>query len=242
MAILSKLLTLPLELRHHIYSYMLLNGKVVHILSVNKTCRQISGLFLACRQLYLEASDYYYDFNTFRFFLREITCSSDMSALDEILTQSTRLGKIRNLQVEAIPGHRFSVKASSDWEENRRFDEQDVRWTHFTRQLTKACETQAAIRLKNLIVVDRLSYHILGPQCLDEKHVQPPELPPRIKDQMMELTRLMEPLKDMIGNITFEISPLGYVWPPIKDGLHRRMVSIPVLQTCKHGLHHGLTR
>ena len=238
MAVLSKLLTLPLEIRHHIYSHMLLNEQVVDIFAVNKTCRQISGLFLACRQLYVEASGYYYDFNTFQLLLHEVTFYSTKSIdHNKILTLSTLLGKIRNLHVEAVPRHRFSVQASSEREENRRFSAQAVFWRLFTKQLTKACETQVRNKLKNLTVVDRLSYHILRSQCSDEKHVQPPELPPRIKDQMMELTRLMDPFKDKIGKITIEVSQSRYVWPPKVPPEYppaHMIVSMPVPKTCKH--------
>ena len=61
----SSLLTLPLEIRQHIYSYLLINEcSGLFLWSYRDHSRYL--LSLTCRQLYLEVDDYYFAMNVFR--------------------------------------------------------------------------------------------------------------------------------------------------------------------------------
>jgi hypothetical protein len=61
---MSALLTLPLEIRQNIYSFLLINKYTKRFLhgDVNFSAHTLS---LTCRQLYIEALHYYYDHNVF---------------------------------------------------------------------------------------------------------------------------------------------------------------------------------
>ncbi|KAL2045204.1 hypothetical protein N7G274_002286 [Stereocaulon virgatum] len=61
---MSALLTLPLEIRQNIYSFLLINRYTKRFLhgDVNFSAHALS---LTCRQLYIEALRYYYDHNVF---------------------------------------------------------------------------------------------------------------------------------------------------------------------------------
>lgn len=65
MAATPTLLKLPLEIRQHIYSYLLINKYTKRFLGddVNFSAHVLS---LTCRQLYIEALEYYYKNNIFR--------------------------------------------------------------------------------------------------------------------------------------------------------------------------------
>ena len=60
------LLTLPMEIRCHIYSFLYLEHRLVDF-SRPKLYYTKTALYLACQQLYQETSKYYYSRNTFWF-------------------------------------------------------------------------------------------------------------------------------------------------------------------------------
>lgn len=64
------LLTLPLEVRCHIYSYIYLEGRIVEFLCP-KSHYTKTALFLSCRRLHRETLEYYYAKNTFSIPLRK---------------------------------------------------------------------------------------------------------------------------------------------------------------------------
>ncbi|CAD6582493.1 MAG: hypothetical protein ASARMPRED_000984 [Alectoria sarmentosa] len=102
MATPTTLLTLPLEIRLQIDSYMLVNDFIIDMIAANVTRPQDHGLFLACRQLHFEAFEYYYNANTFQLSLSDPTYSPH-EYLYGNATLMNRLGKMRNLHVEIAP-------------------------------------------------------------------------------------------------------------------------------------------
>ena len=97
----TTLLTLPTEIRLHIYSYALLNEDVIDMIAGNVPC---SGLFLSCRKLHSEAFEYYYEENTFQLSLCDPIYSPGRFHCGihpgGDLTLMKRLGNIRNLHLE----------------------------------------------------------------------------------------------------------------------------------------------
>lgn len=61
----SVLLSLPLEIRHQIYSYLLLNNRALSMFLDDMDKPLQKRLFRVCRQIRREAMDYYYIKNTF---------------------------------------------------------------------------------------------------------------------------------------------------------------------------------
>ena len=69
----SSLLTLPLEVRQHIYSYLLIN-KYPELFLWSYRNYSAYCLSLTCRQFYLEVLNYYYAKNVFRLSLIDYEC------------------------------------------------------------------------------------------------------------------------------------------------------------------------
>ena len=65
MATVLKLLSIPLEIRRHLYSYLLPNGLKINIVRDDMDGPLRISLIRVCRVIYLEATDYYYSMNTF---------------------------------------------------------------------------------------------------------------------------------------------------------------------------------
>ena len=74
------LLTLPLEIRWHIYSFLYLEHRIVNFL-LPKLCYTKTALYLSCQQLYQETLEYYYGRNTFSLHLRHPFVASDCRQL-----------------------------------------------------------------------------------------------------------------------------------------------------------------
>ena len=101
------LLALPLEIRQQIYSYLLINKHAKFLLrsDINFSAHALS---LTCRQLYIEALDYYYRKNVFRISLREPELAgaerfpSEIAAYSMIGAQclENRLKRVQHLEVE----------------------------------------------------------------------------------------------------------------------------------------------
>lgn len=214
MATPTTLLTLPLEIRNQIYSYMLLNDFIIDMIAANVTRPQEHGLFLTCHQLHFEAFEYYYDVNTFQLSLSDPTYSPN-EYLHGDFTLMKRLGDMRNLHVEIGAMERESVGVTS-CDVNVLRHEVERRWARFVQQLTHVHEGQVGPLLRSLIVVERCIRSHKSPlsKFSDEKPIQPPIALSMSKEMIMVLARLVEPLKDKVGKITIEIRS-RYVWTPV---------------------------
>lgn len=72
----THLLTLPVEVRWHIYSFMYIEDRIVNFLHP-KSLFIKTALSLSCQQLYQETLNYYYGQNTFSLPLRQRFAMSD---------------------------------------------------------------------------------------------------------------------------------------------------------------------
>lgn len=72
----NNLLTLPVKIRSHIYSFIYLEDRIVNFLHP-KSHYIKTALALSCQQLYQETLDYYYGKNTFSLLLRRPFAMSD---------------------------------------------------------------------------------------------------------------------------------------------------------------------
>ena len=88
----SPLFKLPLELRQHIYSHLLIHNSVTNITSTLNGKPLRDGFARSCRQLYHETREYYYANNTFLMQL-----NSHLEARPRILQH---LVHVQHLQVE----------------------------------------------------------------------------------------------------------------------------------------------
>ena len=213
MSISTTLLTLPLEIRHQIYSYMLLNENIIDMIAANVTRPQEYGLFLACRQLHFEAFDYYYNTNTFQLSLCDPTYSpSEYLHGDRILME--RLGSMRNLHVEIGPMKRKLVGNTSQDFHVLRY-EREQRWRRFVKQLADVHEGQAGWLLRSLVILARYTPRFpIQTDCLNDQPVRPPTHPPVFEKRVAALAQLVKILEDKVGNLTIEIRS-GYVWTPV---------------------------
>ena len=214
MASPASLLTLPLEIRDQIYSYMLLNEDIKDVIAANITRPQEHGLFLTCRQLYFETFEYYYNANTFQLSLCDPTYSPDVCLYGNS-TLMRRLGGMRNLHVEIGSMECKRVGDASGDVFVLRY-ENELRWRRFVKQLTDVHKGQVGWLLRSLVVLDRSSppderrYF----KCFNKKSESPPIDPSVFENKAMALKRLVEPLKGNVGEVTIEIRS-GYVWTPM---------------------------
>ncbi len=215
MASPTSLLTLPLEIRDEIYSYMLLNEDVKDVIAANVTRPQEHGLFLTCRQLYFEALKYYYNANTFQLSLCDPTYSPDVY-LHGDSTLMKRLGGMRNLHVEIGFMECKRVGDTSGDVFVLRY-ENELRWRRFVKQLIDVHEGQAGWLLRSLVVVDRSAPPVQRPSAyhLPNQVSESPPIDPSVSEnKAIALKRLVEPLDGNVGKVTIEIRS-GYVWTPL---------------------------
>ena len=138
----SRFLTIPLELRLHIYSYLLTNDAVVNIATQAMAEPLRNGIVRSCRQISDEMLDYYYTNNTFL-----LSLLNPVGLKPKLLQY---LSRMQHLQVE-FGGLTF---ASMD----RTFILESLtpqRCDWFLRNLRKAKRGQYGRVLKSLVAIDR---------------------------------------------------------------------------------------
>ena len=92
MASAPNFLSIPLEIRYQIYSYLLINSSVVNIFAPRMISPLQNGVVRACRQTFFEMIEYYYANNTF--LLSLISSPENTPALLQ------RLSGVQHLQIE----------------------------------------------------------------------------------------------------------------------------------------------
>lgn len=138
----SRFLTIPLELRLHIYSYLLINDAVVNIATQAMAEPLRNGIVRSCRQISDEMLDYYYTNSTFLLSLL------DPVGLKPKLLQY--LSRMQHLQVE-FGGLTFASMDRTFILES--LTRQRCDW--FLRNLRKAKRGQYGRALKSLVAIDR---------------------------------------------------------------------------------------
>ena len=136
------LLTIPLELRHQIYSYLLTNNAVVNIATQAMAQPLRNGLVRSCSQTFHEMLDYYYTNNKFLISL--------LRPMEVKANHLRRLSRVQHLQVE-LGDLEFSPS-------DRTFFLHSVtlqRCDWFLKTLRRAKQGQQGTYLKSLVAIDR---------------------------------------------------------------------------------------
>lgn len=159
-------LALPLEIRHNIYSYLLVDHGTgllplvdTNIIEVDGPHRTIRSVFLISRQVYQETFEYYYAKNTFLlsfttpyYSFRELTKRSD--------AMFRRLRHIQSLRLviwtsnEQRAGRNEDGSSGFDFWYDSRFPKQQEEWTHFRNTLFEAKMVQTGQKIKDLTLED----------------------------------------------------------------------------------------
>lgn len=153
-------LALPLEIRHNIYSHLLIDRGVPHLVDTDmfrdqETRRARRSIFLTCRKVYHEAFDYYYAKNTFllslitpHYSLREVAAKSDLLL--------RRLQRVQSLLVviETSEAQRLSALSDPFFLPDTKYPKQQQQWTCFVNLLSNCKGTQIGRILRHLTVED----------------------------------------------------------------------------------------
>lgn len=140
---------MPLELRHQIYSYLLINDFIANMATQAMIQPLRNGLVRSCSQIFHEMLDYYYAKNTFLLsLLRPLETSPKLLR---------HLGRVQHLQVEIgdlsfSPMYRSFVLALPT--------EERCNW--FIKTLHLAKQSQQGHPFKTLIAVDRCGTSIVS--------------------------------------------------------------------------------
>lgn len=142
-------LSMPLELRHEIYSYLLTNKAIANIATQAMIQPLRNGLVRSCSQIFHEMLDYYYAKNTFLLsLLRPLETSPKLLR---------HLGRVQHLQVE-VGDLGFSPRDRSFF---LPFPTQE-RCNWFLRTLRLAKQVHQGHPFKTLVAVDRCGTSIVS--------------------------------------------------------------------------------
>lgn len=157
----SLFLTLPLEIRHEIYSYLLIDDNLPHLIPTNlfrndAARRAVYNIFLVCRKVYSEAFQYYYSKNVFlvslctpRYNLKDVIANSNLLARQLQHVQALHL----IIEVPTKP-RIFGESTAEPAHLGTEFQRQIEQWSCFLGCLSKSKGRQAERLLKDLIIED----------------------------------------------------------------------------------------
>jgi len=159
-------LALPLEIRHTIYSHLLIDGStgLPHLVgdNISRTDdprRTVRSVFLTNRQIYHEAFDYYHSKNTFLlslispyYSLKEVATKSD--ALIQRLHCVQSLHLVIETSKEQRIGRGGNGNYSFQFHSDSQYPKQQEQWDCFLKLLLKAKEGQRRRKLKDLTLED----------------------------------------------------------------------------------------
>ena len=151
----SRLLTLPTEIRWHIYSFIYLEPLIVDFLRP-KSHYSKTALFLACRQLNQETLGFYYGGNTFSLPLSQRFAMSDWS----YMPRNFELVKTLHLEANTF----FWKSSSNKAKTSEHIKNCQRRLEKYLSAILWANRGTMAPSLKTLIFADRL------PTIYDKEH------------------------------------------------------------------------
>lgn len=211
-------LALPLEIRHNIYSYLLVGQGMPHLVDLNmfrdpesRSTRR--GIFHSCRKLYQEAFDYYYANNTFmlslitpHYSIRELASESD------ILLR--RLQRVRSLilVVETSEEQRRWADTNCSFSYDTKYPKQQQQWMAFVDVMLRS-KGNAERLLKDLTIED------WGlPKVANDI------LPTAVVRDTAVYSKLLTPLSDRIDQIDYVRGP----WPDTSARSRSGWVSVSI--------------
>ena len=188
------LLKLPLEMRHHIYSYLLPMTANINMVRDDMDAPLKHNLFRVCRDISSEALDYYYSTSTFLLDLTQPTY-----APNRFHSGTTSLLKyIRPIQtLQLVIGESFSPEAKSC--SLSEYDQEQFDW--FLRTLQEAKKDRRGLWLRNLTIIDHCVTFAVAPVT--------PITVERAQRRRNLLALLLEPLKSKIRHIKIESRALS---------------------------------
>ena len=199
------LLALPVEIRHIIYSHLLIHRSTslphlidIKVFKADDRRRTVQNLFLTCRQIYNEAFEYYYTNNKFllslttpHYSLKEIAAKSDG------LLHQLRLVRSLCLVIETSTDQRIGRMGDGTYSFHFRSDtkhpKQQDQWSCFLELLLKSKEGRGRRNIKELTIEDWALY-----QAADRE----------LDADTPVYASLLVPLKRHIDHVTFVRGPL----------------------------------
>ena len=196
MATSTTLLKLPLEMRHHMYSYLLPMTANINMVRDNMDEPLQNALFRVCRDISSEAFNYYYSTNSFLLDLTEPTY-----APNRFHSGTTSLLKyIRPIQtLQLVIGESFSPE--EDPGSLSDYDQEQFDW--FLRTLQEANKNAKGLWLRKLIILDHCSSSAVEPVN--------PIIVERAQRRRDVFALLLEPVKSKIRHIKIESRALSHI-------------------------------
>ena len=199
------LLALPTEIRHIIYSHLLIHRSTslphlidIKVFKADDRRRTVQNLFLTCRQIYNEAFDYYYTNNKFllsvtspHYSLKEVTAKSD--ALLYRLQRVRKLCLVIETSTEQRVGRMHDGTYSFHFRSDTKYPKQQDQWTCFLNLLLKSKEGRGGRNMKELTIEDWALY-----EAADKN----------LDADIPVYASLLVPLKAHIDHVEFTRGPL----------------------------------
>ncbi|KAM0804267.1 hypothetical protein BDR22DRAFT_657071 [Usnea florida] len=196
MATTPTLLKLPLEMRHHMYAYLLPMTANINMVRDDLDGPLKNSLFRVCRDISSEALNYYYSTNSFLLDLTEPTY-----APNRFHSGTTSLLKyIRPIQtLQLVIGESFSPEADPGSLSD--YDQEQFDW--FLRTLQEANKDAKGLWLRNLTILDHCVTFAVAPVT--------PLIVERAQKRRDIFALLLEPLKSKIRHIKIESRALSQI-------------------------------
>ena len=196
MATTPTLLKLPLEMRQHMYSYLLPMTANINMVRDDLDGPLKNNLFRVCRDISSEALNYYYSTNSFLLDLTEPTY-----APNRFHSGTTSLLKyIRPIQtLQLVIGESFSPEADPGSLSD--YDQEQFNW--FLRTLQEANKNTKGLWLRNLTILDHCVTFAVAPVT--------PLIVERAQKRRDIFALLLEPVKSKIRHIKIESRALSQI-------------------------------
>ena len=176
------LLTLPMEIRCHIYSFLYLEHRIVNFIHPKLYYTQ-TALYLSCQQLYQETLEYYYGRNTF-----SLCVQNQFLALDcRSLPQHFDLVKVLRIELLTFFWRSVNDVTSSLYTKNLK-----RRLKRYLEAILGANKGTCAPNLRTLILADEVSAWCLG---VDNS-----------KERLEEYMQVFEILQIGVGQVVVDIT------------------------------------
>ena len=160
------LLALPLEIRHLIYSFLLIyrGSGPLHLIEIDifkprDSRRTVENVFLVNRQIHHEAFEYYYSNNTF-----SLSLISPYLSLKELAPKSGLLLRclnlVRSLRLVINTSNRqhnaalYDANPQYDFRNDTAYPKQQQQWTAFLDLISRSREGSGGRKIKSLVIED----------------------------------------------------------------------------------------
>ena len=194
MATTSTLLKLPLEMRHHMYSYLLPRAANINMVKDNISKPLRNNVFCICRDISSEALNYYYSTNSFLLDLTEPPYAPNRfhSGTTILLKYIPPIQTLQLVIGESLPPEEDPGSLSD-------YDQEQFDW--FLRTLQEAHKNAKGLWLRNLTILDHCVTCAVEPVT--------PIIIERAQKRRAVFALLLEPVKSKIRHIKIESRALS---------------------------------